>query len=250
MKWVNNERGSATFIMFSLLAGMIIMGFIFFDMTSVFMERRISQTGSDAAAIAAAQKAEEVYEDRIEEKIKDSIDHLETRTKDQIEQWEEEFEEMQEDSEPGPSPISWDEFFDEKFEEWIEQIEEEHDHRSMPSGIVSYLRYNIPLDIDIENAMKFFWNEEQLSNLICEAVLDHKDDEIRDAAQHYADLNGIENDISVVFPVEEDEFKVGIRTKSTINDSFVDSVNTDELKVPANAVVNIQKPRDINVVCD
>ncbi|WP_277679688.1 pilus assembly protein TadG-related protein [Gracilibacillus dipsosauri] len=259
MKWLNNERGAATFIMFSLFAGMILMGFIFFDLTSVFMERRMSQTGSDAAAIAAAQKAEEIYQEKVKERseeitgdLKDEIERLKQEWREEWERMVEEASEDEDEEDSGSSVDvpSWSEFFEEKFTEWKEGVESTYDNRSMPGSMESYFRSSaIDYEIDINEAMRFFWSEEGLSDFICEKVLE-EEGQMREAAQRFADLNGIENDISIVFPVEGDQFKVGIRTKSTINDTFVHTVNTDDLDVPADAVANIQEPRGIKIICN
>ncbi|TMN23282.1 pilus assembly protein TadG-related protein [Lentibacillus cibarius] len=236
---LRNEKGSTTLMMMGLLLGIILMGFVFFDMSSVLMERRISQTGSDAAAIAAAQEAEKSYQEVLEEETRVELTDLHERTEDYKEDWEESVGDDE-------SSVSWGDAFD----EWINNLEEEFDDRSMPASIVNYLK-GANSGVDIDEAIKFLWDTDSLSNLVCDAVSSHTE-EIREAAQHYADLNGIENDISIVFPVEngDEGFKVGVRTKSTINDSFLNSVNTEQLKVPAHAIVNIQQPEGMNIICD
>lgn len=249
---LRNENGSSMLLMMGLLLGIILMGFVFFDMTSVFMERRMSQTGSDAAAIAAAQEAEKSYQEVLEEETEVELIDLYERTEDHKEDWEEDQEDEDEESDDNDENSNDDDgdSWEDAFDEWINDLEEEFDDRSMPASIVNYLKGSNS-EVDIDDAIKFLWDTDTVSDLVCEAVSDHTDD-MRDAAQPYADVNGIENDISIVFPVEDGDegFKVGVRTESTINDSFLDSVNTEQLKVPAHAIVDIQEPEGVNIICD
>jgi hypothetical protein len=231
-KIIRNDRGSTTIFMVGLLLGIILLGFVFFDMTSVFMERRMSQTGSDAAVMAAAIQAEKAYKEEMEKEAEDIIKGLYDRTQAEKLAWE------QSDRE-----IPWSEVF----AELIEDLEGEFDNRSMPSDIKNYLDDGNG-QVDIDRAMRFLWDREEISDLVCEAVYENED-KMRDAAQEFADANGIENDISIVFPVEGEGFRVGVRTKSTINDSFIDSVQTDQLKVPAHGIVQIQEPKNVNINC-
>ncbi len=235
-KYIRNEKGAASFVMLGIFVGLVIMGFLFFDMTSVFMERRMSQTNSDSAALAAALKAEELYEEYMKTEAEEYLDELKARTDAHMSDWEANKDE--------DDTRTWEEVF----MEWIESLEAEFG-RSMPGQIVSFLRSGGSVDINV--AMKFLWDPDEVSDMICGEV-DRKREELREEAEEFAVRNGMEedNEISLVFPVEGDEFKIGIRTKGTINDSFLNSVDTDDLKVPAHAVVEIEQPKDFEIVCN
>ncbi|WP_246202610.1 pilus assembly protein TadG-related protein [Virgibacillus doumboii] len=248
-KYVHNEDGATIFIMFGIFAGIVLIGFVFFDMTSVFSERRMSQTGSDAAAIAAALEAEKSYKEDLEEDVAEKLEDLFGDLEEHKEDWEEdqEDEDSEDNGDGNDEESNNDDEWEEEFDDWIEDREDDHDHQ-MPGSIIKYLKGETT-DVDINDAIKFLWDTGDLSDMVCETVGDHED-EMREAAQEFADRNGIENDISIVFPVEDEGFTVGVRTKATINDSFFEGVNTDELKVPAHAIANIQEPEGVNIDCD
>jgi len=230
MKKLKNEKGSTSILMMGLIVGIILMGFVFVDMSVVFMEHRVSQKADDAAALAASIEAKKVYQEKLRDETKNELNNLKATialftTTSEGEDGEEE------------STVDW--------EGWFAYLESTHGGRPLPASIKAWLR-DENNDIDFNEAVNFIWDDGPLSELICQAIRTRWDDIVA-AANRYAHLNSVEHDVDVVFPVDG-EFKIGTRTHKDIDTTNL-NLQLDGKTVPAMAVVNIQQPVGKHIIC-
>lgn len=212
-KLVKNEKGSGTvIIMVCLVLGAIFFGLLFFDFSNVFINKRVTQTGADAAGIAAAQTANEHMRIELQRETQDALDDLGKR-------WEDFLEAAT--AVPPVPPI------EELFQNFVTMIEVEK-RKTMPNDVKSWIR-DRSVSVEAETAMKFFFKDEEVSEMSCEAVLDHWD-EVEDAAEEYAEKN--QNDqLSDITFIGED-FRIYVETErkgkyTTVSDDQVPPIKSD-----------------------
>ena len=102
--------------------------FLFFDFSNVFINKRVTQTGADAAAIAAAQEANKHMKEYLQEETQDKLDSL---------------------------GDEWENAVDISFDEFIQMVEYRL-NKPMPNDIKAWLT-NHSIDVKAETAMKFFF---------------------------------------------------------------------------------------------
>ena len=119
----------------------------------------MTQTGTDAAAIAAAQEANQHMKEYLQEETQDKLDRL---------------------------GDEWENAVDISIDEFILMIENRL-NKPMPSDIKAWLT-NHSIDVKAETAMKFFFKDNEVRDLACERI-DKKWPDIKDAAEDYAQKN-------------------------------------------------------------
>lgn len=200
-KLIQNEKGSGTIIiMVCMVLGAIFFSFLFFDFSNVFINKRVTQTGADAAAIAAAQEANQHMKEYLQEETQDKLDRL---------------------------GDEWENAVDISIDEFIPMIENRL-HKPMPSDIKAWLT-NHSIDVKAETAMKFFFKDNEVRDLACERI-DKEWPNIKDAAEDYAQKN--QNDKVTDITFIEDDFRIYVKTErkgkyTTVPDGSIPAITSD-----------------------
>src|SRR5699024_6624107 len=103
----------------------IFLSFMFFDFSTVFMNKRISQTGADAAAMAATEQLKNSYEEDLKDEMEDRLEWFKNRIEYMEEHPDEEDEEDEEDQNDDGENGDDDLTPEEKYEEIIKDLKEE-----------------------------------------------------------------------------------------------------------------------------
>ncbi|WP_158318868.1 pilus assembly protein TadG-related protein [Robertmurraya kyonggiensis] len=230
--YLKNERGSGTLlIMVGMVLAAIFFGLLFFDFSNVFINKRVTQTGADAAAIAAAKTANDYMKDELQTKTQEELDNL-------GEEWEkfleealgdlEEEEEGEEDGDEGeetppPDPPSTEELLD-----LFVDMKETVMGKSMPGDVRAWL-LNHSVSVKALTAMKFFFDDEEVNEMSCKVVREHLGD-AREEAEEYAEKN--QNDHVTEFTFIPEDFRIYVETDrsgkyTTVPDKEVPAVTSE-----------------------
>ncbi len=117
---------------------------------------------------------------------------------------------------------------EELFQTFIAMIEAEK-RKTMPNDVKSWIRGDQSVSVKAETAMKFFFEDEEVSDMSCEAVILHWN-EVEDAAEEYAEKN--QNDkLSDINFIGED-FRIYVETErkgkyTTVSDDRVPAIKSN-----------------------
>ncbi|MFS0690194.1 pilus assembly protein TadG-related protein [Sporosarcina sp. 179-K 8C2 HS] len=232
-RYLNNERGDGLMlVIIGMLFVSIFICFLFFDFSNVFISKRVSQTGADAAALAGARSSSDHMSEVLKEKVEDELDSLAAA-------WEaikEAFEHASGDDEGETRSIG------EIFDDFISAIESSKG-KSMPGDIRSYI-WNGSGEVEGTPALLFLFKDPQISEMACKAVRDHLHTS-RQEAVSFAEKN--QNDRLVDYQFLEDEFKIYAKTERdgkyiTVPDSSLSGIS-------ASAAVQIGSPKGVKISC-
>lgn len=227
--YLKNEQGSGTLlIMVGMVLAAIFFGLLFFDFSNVFINKRVTQTGADAAAIAAAKTANDYMKDELKTKTQEELDKLgkewEKFLEEALEDLEEEEGEEDGDEEtPPPDPPSTQELL-----EMFVDMKEAMMGKSMPGDVRVWL-LNHSVRVKALTAMKFFFDDEEVNDMSCKVVRDHLGD-AREEAEEYAEKN--QNDHVTEFTFIPEDFRIYVETDrkgkyTTVPDEEVPAVTSE-----------------------
>lgn len=232
--YLHNERGSGTLIiMVGMVIAAIFFGFLFFDFSNVFINKRVTQTGADAAAIAAAQTSNDYMKGYLREKTQEELDHL-------GEEWEKFLAETlaayaddgdPETPAPEPPPI-------EVILGWFVNMKEAALGKSMPGDVRAWL-LNRSITVKAATAMKFFFEDDDVSKMSCKAVNDnwttvkyaaYGNKSVVKSAEEYAKKN--QNDKLTDIKLIGDGFRIYVETErkgkyTTVPNSEVPAITSE-----------------------
>ncbi|MBT2663080.1 pilus assembly protein TadG-related protein [Bacillus sp. ISL-45] len=202
--YLNNERGSGMLIiMVGMLIAAIFIALMFFDFSNVFINKRVTQTGADSAALAAAKSSKDTMKETLQEKTQEELDAL-------GEAWEQ-FLEDSADSEPPaegeepPPPPSESELL----AEFVEMMEDNYDGRNMPGDMLSWI-LDHSVEVKAKTAMKFFFDDDGVRDIACKAVRDNLTD-ARKEAEKFAKEN--QNDKIKQMTFIPEDFRIYVVTE-------------------------------------
>ena len=226
-KIVQNERGDGMMlVMVGILVASVFICYVFFDFSTVFVNKRVTQTGADAAALAGAKSSSEYMSEVLKEKVEEELDDV-TRS------WEAYLAAAMD-----AEGVSITDLFD----EFIVSVENSRG-ASMPDDIRTYI-WNGSGQVEGNPAMRFFFKDEQISTMACKAVRDNLSTSKIEASA-FAEKN--QNDQLVDYRFLEDEFKIYAKTERkgqfiTVPDSSVGAIS-------AQASIQIGSPKDVEITC-
>lgn len=233
-RYLKNERGDGLMlVIIGMLFVSIFICYLFFDFSNVFISKRVSQTGADAAALAGARSSSDYMSEVLKGKVEDELESL-------ADAWEavrEAFEAARGDDEEGETRT-----IEEVFDEFISSIESSKG-KSMPGDIRSFI-WNGSGEVEGTPALLFLFKDPQISDMACKAVRDHLFTS-RQEAVSFTEKN--QNDRLVDYQFLEDEFKIYAKTERdgkyiTIPDSSVSGIS-------ASAAVQIGSPKGVKISC-
>ncbi|MDZ5474423.1 pilus assembly protein TadG-related protein [Bacillus sp. 31A1R] len=225
--YIKNERGSGTvIIMIGLVLAAIFLALMFFDLSNVFINKRVTQTGADAAALAAAQTANKHMREDLKTETQKKLDELGERWEEFLEDALEAISEGsgedgdEEDSEDPPTT-------EEILEEFVEMVEAELG-KPMPGDIKAWL-LDHSVKVKAETAMKFFFEDNEVSDMACSSVINHWD-KAKQKAESYAKKN--QNDELTQIRFIPEDFRVFVETErkgkyTTVSDDDVPAVTSE-----------------------
>ncbi|MCM3576029.1 pilus assembly protein TadG-related protein [Mesobacillus subterraneus] len=237
--YINNERGSGMLIiMVGMLIAAIFIALMFFDFSNVFINKRVTQTGADSAALAAAKSSKDTMKETLQDKTQEELDAL-------GEAWEQ-FLEDSADSEPPaegedpPPPPSESELL----AEFVEMMEDSYDGRNMPGDMVSWL-LDHSVEVKARTAMKFFFDDDGVRDIACKAVRDNLTD-ARKEAEKFAKEN--QNDKIKQMTFIPEDFRIYVVTErkgqyTTVPDEGVPAIT-------AESSARIGEPEGYDIFCD
>jgi hypothetical protein len=220
--WKSEQGGSFIFVLAMVWAAFFLC-FMFFDFYTVFAGKRIAQTGADAASIAAAQEMKRLYEAELDSVIREKSEDLSEDAHDAA--W---------------ALVDEDTSFSEAWRIIMNRWD-------VPADLEEKLK-NLDYRVNAEIALHYFYNDRQITNIICDCIYDSKE-QIYQVAREYADKNGAGDDLVILFPYEEipeyeDQPVVYVKTEKNV--SFVTVPGTQE--VPTNAAAKLKWLRGVNYI--
>jgi Putative Flp pilus-assembly TadE/G-like len=236
-EYITNERGSGMLVLIiGMLIAAIFIAFIFFDFSNVFINKRVTQTGADAAALAAVKESGKTLKEDLRDETQDKLDDLKEAFEDFLEQAEDEGSEDEEEPKDLPSP-------DELLDDFISQVEAELG-RQMPNDIKEWLK-DSSVEVDANSALKFFFEEDEVSEIACKSVRDNISG-AREAAERYAKEN--QNDRLVDIRFIPEDFRIYVETDRkgqyvTVSDDMLSPVKSE-------SSARIGSPKGFTVSCD
>lgn len=234
-RYVKNERGDGLMIvMIGMLFVSIFICFMFFDFSTVFISKRVSQTGADAAALAGARSLSDHMSEVLKEKVEDELTGL-------AEAWEaikEAFEQSSDDDDEEEETRTIEEVFD----EFVSAVESSKG-KPMPGDVRSYI-WSGSGEVKGTPALIFFFKDTQISEMACNAVSDHLHTS-RQEAEAFTEVN--QNDRLVDYQFLEDEFKIYAKTERS--GKYITVPDTSVSAVSAQAAVRIGSPKGVKIEC-
>ncbi|MCM3636243.1 pilus assembly protein TadG-related protein [Sporosarcina luteola] len=233
-RYLKNERGDGLMlVIIGMLFVSIFICFLFFDFSNVFISKRVSQTGADAAALAGARSSSDYMSEVLKEKVEDELESL-------ADAWEaikEALGSSSSDGEEGETRT-----IEEIFDEFIRGIESSKG-KSMPGDIRSFI-WNGSGEVKGTPALIFLFKDPQISEMACKAVRDHLHTS-RQEAVSFTEKN--QNDRLVDYQFLEEEFKIYAKTERdgkyiTVPDSSLSGIS-------ASAAVQIGSPKGVKISC-
>lgn len=235
-QYLKNERGDGLMlVMLGMLFVSIFICYLFFDFSNVFISKRVSQTGADAAALAGARSSSDYMSEVLKERVEDELESL-------ADAWEAIKEACEQAGVDGDEDDDETCSIEEEFEKFISGIESSKG-KSMPGDIRSYI-WNGSGEVEGNSALRFLFKDPQISEMACKAVRDHLSTSRKEAVS-FTEQN--QNDRLVDYQFLEDEFKIYAKTERdgkyiTIPDSSVSGIS-------ASAAVQIGSPKDVKINC-
>lgn len=241
--YINNEKGSGMLIiMVGMLIAAIFIAMMFFDFSNVFINKRVTQTGADSAALAAAKSSKDTMKETLQEKTQEELDAL-------GEAWEQFLEDAAGEGEseppgegeaPPPPPPSESELL----AEFVEMMEDQYDGRNMPGDMVSWI-LDHAVEVKAKTAMKFFFDDDGVKDIACKAVRDNLTD-AREEAEKFAKEN--QNDKIKKMTFIPDDFRIYVVTErkgqyTTVPDEGVPAIT-------AESSARIGEPEGFDISCD
>lgn len=215
--YVRNERGSGTLIiMVGMVLAAIFFGLLFFDFSNVFINKRVTQTGADAAAIAAAQTSNTHMKEYLREKTQEELEDL-------GDEWEKFLEETLAAVAEGETPPSTTEIL-----AMFVAMKETSLGKSMPGDIRAWL-LNHSVTVKAKTAMRFFFDDEEVNEMSCKVVRD-KLAEAKKKAEDFAKKN--QNDKLTDIQFIPKDFRIYVETErkgkyTTVPDSEVPAITSE-----------------------
>lgn len=249
IRFLQNEKGNTMLVVLGLLVAAIFISFIFFDMFTTFATKRMSQTGADAAALAAANEIKEIYDNRLKTEIEDRMELLREVANELVDEELGIFDGDEEDGDDEDEPSQED--IDRAWRTVLNRMQ-------VPRALRAAVR-NEDADYDANIALRYFFNNvwyrewfsdeiEEINEVVCEEIATHRS-QWEAAAQFFATENGADEEIETEF--RGDVFRVYVRVKKpasfmTVDDSLFGAGERD---VYAEAEASIKEPRGIDIRC-
>ncbi|MBU8881368.1 hypothetical protein BGM26_20830 [Bacillus sp. FJAT-29790] len=226
---INNERGSGMLIvMVGMLMAAIFIALMFFDFSNVFIHKRVTQTGADAAALAAAKSSNLYMSDRLKEETQSELDALGVR-------WENYLRSVLEGEDPPPIAVILANF--------VRMEEARHAGRTMPGDVVSWL-LNHSIEVKANSAMRFFFGDEGVNTLACKFVRENFDNASKEA-ERFAKANQ-NDDVKTIRFIEKD-FRIYVVTE--LKAKFTTVSNESIPAITSEASVKIGEPKTFTISC-
>ncbi|UOE92258.1 MULTISPECIES: pilus assembly protein TadG-related protein [Bacillaceae] len=243
-KIVTNERGNTTLVIMGLLFATIVVTFIFFDFFSAFAAKRGSQTGADAAALAAANEAHQIYDARLRTEVQQKMDDLRALVNllvaNRIAEHEAEQEELDEEDREEPDVEA---IFNSVISTLLSGF-----NGPMPNDLRQWIRGH-DVEVNANRALRFFFTDTEVNWMVCNEITDNLD-RVQEAARYYAETNGAEEELRIAFPYNE-QFHVYVEVEKKPHLVFFpDMAENGENNVEARASASIKMPRNMTISCN
>ncbi|GAA0376124.1 hypothetical protein [Bacillus horti] len=228
-------------IVIGLVMGAIFISFIFFDMFTVFMNKRVSQTSADAAVLGAVQEIKTVYEESLTEQLKTEMEELEEKVEERLEEILAIIGDDEGDDEESNEDPPYD--TDDK-DELIKLILEDMD---VPEELHCYFE-SPRCQLNANAALAYFFEDIGTTSRVCQAIGSNWS-RVEQAAQYYATKNGAQDEVELIFPYR-DQFAIyaAVYTEAsfvTVDDA---SFGAGARNVEAAAAANIVFPEGLTFV--
>lgn len=226
-KVVQNERGDGLMlVMVGILLASIFICFVFFDFSTTFINKRVTQTGADSAALAGAKSSSDYMSEVLKEKVEEEL-------QDVTQSWEAYLAAAMDAEGKSIADI---------FDEFIESVENSRGE-SMPGDVRSYI-WSGEGQVEGNPAMRFFFKDNQISAMACKAVRDNLPTSYTEATT-FAEKN--QNDRLVDYQFLEDEFKIYAKTER--NGQYITVPDSSVRAISAQASIQIGSPKDVEITC-
>ena len=254
--YLNNERGNTLMVVLGLLIAAIFISFIFFDFFTTFANKRVSQTGADAAALGAAQKIKEIYDAKLDDEIEERMDqlqeanHLVDELLGRHRGRGRKYRRRRRRGRVGRARS-----------DRRRGLGRSSGQMDIPDELRDAIRYPWA-DFDANEALKYLFHNpwykdifsfdndiEEINDVVCEEIV-NTESEWREAARYYAVTNGAKEDVDIDFI--GDEFRVYVRVKREPSFITVDEslFGEGERDIYAEAEASIKTPTGIDIICD
>lgn len=239
--YINNEKGSGMLIiMVGMLIAAVFIAMMFFDFSNVFINKRVTQTGADSAALAAARSSKDKMKETLQEETQEELDALGEAWEQFLEDAAGEGDPPAEGEDPPPPPPSERELL----AKFVEMMEEKYDGRRMPGDMVRWI-LDHSVEVKAKTAMKFFFDDDGVRDIACKAVRDNLT-VAREEAEEFAKEN--QNDKIKKMTFIPEDFRIYIVTErkgqyTTVPDEGVPAIT-------AESSARIGEPEGFDIFCD